>query len=50
MCVYVFFNRDIEKTVYNVCSSQEVKVSWQEMIDIGRNIVTNKIPLNGVAW
>lgn len=43
-------NKDIEKTVYNVCSSQEVKVSWQEMIDIGRNIVTNEIPLNGVAW
>ena len=31
-------------------SSAEIKVSWQEMIDIGRSIIVNKVPLNGVAW
>lgn len=31
-------------------SSAEMKVSWNEIIDIGRGIVATKIPLNGVLW
>lgn len=31
-------------------SSAEMKVSWNEIIDIGRGIATTKIPLNGVLW
>lgn len=31
-------------------SSAEIKVSWQEVVDLGRWIVKNKLPLNGVFW
>nr|QGV11526.1 FAR9 [Tetrastichus brontispae] len=42
-------NKDREKRVYNLTSSSEFKVSWAEIIDIGRR-VTEKVPLNGVVW
>lgn len=31
-------------------SSAEIKVSWKELIDCGRWIICNKLPLNGVVW
>ena len=31
-------------------SSAEIKLSWQEIIDLGRSIVNKKTPLNGVLW
>ncbi|XP_077299873.1 fatty acyl-CoA reductase 1-like [Arctopsyche grandis] len=43
-------NKEVDKNIYNLTSSAEIKVSWQEMIDVGRSIIINKVPLNGVAW
>ncbi|KAK0166937.1 hypothetical protein PV327_004403 [Microctonus hyperodae] len=37
------------KRVYNLTSSNEFKVSWREIIELGRK-VTEKVPLNGVVW
>lgn len=31
-------------------SSNTIKVSWNEVVDIGRWIINNKMPLNGVMW
>ncbi|XP_059061569.1 fatty acyl-CoA reductase 1 [Achroia grisella] len=41
---------DKEKNIVNFTSSAEVKVTWNEMIEAGREIITNRVPLNGVAW
>ncbi|EFA05233.2 putative fatty acyl-CoA reductase CG5065 [Tribolium castaneum] len=38
------------KRIFNLTSSAEYKVSFDEIIEIGRNVVSNKIPLNGVLW
>uniref|UniRef100_A0A1Y1MBE1 Fatty acyl-CoA reductase n=2 Tax=Photinus pyralis TaxID=7054 RepID=A0A1Y1MBE1_PHOPY len=39
-----------KRRIYNCTSSFEYKVSWQEIIEIGKRIVANRIPLNGVVW
>jgi alcohol-forming fatty acyl-CoA reductase len=43
-------NKDTSRRIYHLVSSAEIKTSWSEIIDIGRWIVKNKIPLNGVLW
>jgi alcohol-forming fatty acyl-CoA reductase len=43
------FFRDYSKRVYNLTSSAEFKVTWQEIIDIGTSLV-EKVPLNGIVW
>ncbi|XP_012263918.2 putative fatty acyl-CoA reductase CG5065 isoform X2 [Athalia rosae] len=49
-CTWNFiYNKDHEKRVYNLTSSNEFQVSWQEIIDRGRR-ATDKIPLNGIVW
>ncbi|XP_033223503.1 putative fatty acyl-CoA reductase CG5065 [Belonocnema kinseyi] len=41
--------KETEKRVYNLTSSSDFKVTWAEIIVIGRR-VTEKVPLNGVVW
>ncbi|KAJ0182890.1 hypothetical protein K1T71_000866 [Dendrolimus kikuchii] len=41
---------DKAANVVNFTSSAEIKVTWSELIDTGREIIMNKVPLNGVAW
>ncbi|KAJ9578556.1 hypothetical protein L9F63_005285, partial [Diploptera punctata] len=36
--------------IYHLTSSSELKVTWAEIIDRGRRLVTEKVPLNGVVW
>ncbi|PSN41792.1 putative fatty acyl-CoA reductase [Blattella germanica] len=43
-------NNDREKRVYHLTSSSELRITWQEIIDHGRQVVTEKVPLNGVVW
>ncbi|XP_065216154.1 putative fatty acyl-CoA reductase CG5065 [Planococcus citri] len=43
-------NKDRTRNIFHLTSSQEWQVSWQEVIDIGKSIVTNELPLNGVVW
>lgn len=43
-------NGDKKTTVVNFTSSAEIKVTWLEMIDAGRDIIMNRVPLNGVVW
>ncbi|CAG4949395.1 unnamed protein product [Parnassius apollo] len=41
---------DKTSNVINFTSSAEIKVTWSEMIDAGREIIMNRVPLNGVVW
>jgi len=36
--------------VAHMTSSNDIKVSWAEIIELGRWVIENKVPLNGVAW
>lgn len=44
------YYRDYNRRIYHLVSSPEIKVSWKELIDCGRWIIMNKLPLNGVVW
>ncbi|XP_026740172.1 putative fatty acyl-CoA reductase CG5065 [Trichoplusia ni] len=41
---------DTKSNIINFTSSAEIKVTWSEMIDAGREIIMNRVPLNGVVW
>ncbi|XP_060808997.1 putative fatty acyl-CoA reductase CG5065 [Amyelois transitella] len=41
---------DKKTNIVNFTSSAEIKVTWSEMIEAGREIIMNRMPLNGVAW
>ncbi|XP_058832003.1 putative fatty acyl-CoA reductase CG5065 [Topomyia yanbarensis] len=42
--------KDYKRNIYNLVSSAEMKVSWEGVIDLGKSITANKVPLNGVFW
>jgi fatty acyl-CoA reductase len=44
------YNKQHDKRVYNLTSSNDFKVSWAEIIDRGRRVTTEKVPLNNVLW
>ncbi|XP_072948533.1 fatty acyl-CoA reductase 1-like [Epargyreus clarus] len=46
---YIKFG-DKASNVINFTSSAEIKITWLEMIDAGRDIIMNRVPLNGVVW
>lgn len=41
---------DTTRVICHLTSSQEWRVTWQEIIDIGKSIVTTEVPLNGAVW
>jgi len=41
---------DKDRKIAHLTSSMEWQVSWQEIIDLGKEIVSEKIPLNGCVW
>ncbi|XP_026472331.1 putative fatty acyl-CoA reductase CG5065 [Ctenocephalides felis] len=43
-------NNDKERNVLHFTSSDEFKVSWQEIVELGRRVIEERLPLNGVAW
>ncbi len=47
---FYFFTRDFDRSIYHLTSSAEIKVSWEQIINIGRWVVCNRLPLNGVMW
>ncbi|XP_061392598.1 fatty acyl-CoA reductase 1-like [Musca vetustissima] len=40
----------VEMPIVNLSSSNEIKVSWKEIVEMGRWVVENRVPLNGCAW
>lgn len=47
---FSMFYSDHERNIFHLTSSQEWQVSWQEVIDIGKDIIVTEVPLNGVVW
>nr|XP_032525808.1 putative fatty acyl-CoA reductase CG5065 [Danaus plexippus plexippus] len=51
ICVWNYIKLgDTKSNVINFTSSAEIKVTWLEMIDAGREIIMNRVPLNNVVW
>ncbi|XP_063392484.1 fatty acyl-CoA reductase 1-like isoform X2 [Cydia fagiglandana] len=51
ICAWEFIENHVQNVnIVNFTSSAEIKVTWSEMIDAGREIIMNRVPLNGVAW
>lgn len=48
--IFYCYYRDYDRRIYHLVSSPEIKVSWKELIDCGRWIIVNRLPLNGVVW
>lgn len=46
---FIYFS-DKKRNIAHLTSSTEWQVSWQEIIDMGKQIVTEKIPLNNAVW
>ncbi|XP_037902545.1 putative fatty acyl-CoA reductase CG5065 [Hermetia illucens] len=42
--------KNFDIRVRHLTSSNEIKVSWQEVIELGRWVIENRLPLNGVVW
>ncbi|XP_073844215.1 fatty acyl-CoA reductase 1-like isoform X2 [Musca autumnalis] len=36
--------------IMHLSSSNEIEVTWKELIEVGRWVIENRVPLNGVAW
>lgn len=49
LLIFISF-RDYDHRFIHMVSSAEIKLSWQEIVDLGRWTVKNKLPLNGVFW
>lgn len=47
LCGQLFFRK---RRIYNLTSSAEYKLTWSEIIEIGRDVINTRMPLNGVAW
>ncbi|KAJ3667018.1 hypothetical protein Zmor_002429 [Zophobas morio] len=45
-----FFYLQNQKRIFNITSSFQHKVTNQQVIDIGRSVVCNDLPFNGVLW
>ncbi|XP_072934147.1 putative fatty acyl-CoA reductase CG5065 [Epargyreus clarus] len=43
-------NEDKSCMIYNCTSSAEVKITWSELIETGKEVIINRVPLNGVVW
>ena len=43
-------DKEIKNRITHMTSSNEIKVSWAEIIELGRWVIENRLPLNGVAW
>lgn len=43
-------NKDTGRAIMHMTSSADIKISWEQVVDMGRWIVCNKLPLNGGLW
>ncbi|XP_050526786.1 putative fatty acyl-CoA reductase CG5065 [Daktulosphaira vitifoliae] len=43
-------NNDTGKNIVNITSTDEIKVTWGEIIELGRGIATRDIPMNNCVW
>lgn len=49
--IYFYYNNTFrEKRVFNFTSTDELQVTWKEVIENGRRVIEKDFPFNGVAW
>lgn len=39
-----------EQRFYNLTSSADYNYSWEEIIEMGKDVVLNHVPFNGIVW
>ncbi|CAH1959206.1 unnamed protein product [Acanthoscelides obtectus] len=44
------FSENRKRRIYNLTSSSLYKISWSDIIEIGRKVIETRMPLNNVAW
>ncbi|KAI4454517.1 male sterility protein 2-related [Holotrichia oblita] len=49
-CMWDGVANKLVRRFYNLCSSAEYKVSYEEIINLGKQVVYERIPFNGVMW
>ncbi|KAL1463130.1 hypothetical protein WDU94_014913 [Cyamophila willieti] len=47
---YLNSKKEDRKNVCHLTTNKDYKITWQEIIDIGKDIVTSKIPFNNTLW
>ncbi|XP_066144968.1 putative fatty acyl-CoA reductase CG5065 [Euwallacea fornicatus] len=48
--VYMCKNKDKSKWIFNITSSANYKITMEEIIILGRKVINERMPLNGVVW
>jgi hypothetical protein len=42
--------RNPEHFIIHFTSSQEIRLTWEEIMDVGFGLVRNELPLNQILW
>ncbi|XP_045465464.1 uncharacterized protein LOC123674585 [Harmonia axyridis] len=50
LAITLFASLNANEKIYHVTSNQEVKISYDELIEKGKKMLETKIPFSGVAW
>ncbi|XP_050526791.1 putative fatty acyl-CoA reductase CG5065 [Daktulosphaira vitifoliae] len=43
-------NNDTERNIVNITSTDEIKITWGEIIDMGKHIAYSGLPMNNCVW
>ncbi|XP_076256452.1 putative fatty acyl-CoA reductase CG5065 [Rhynchophorus ferrugineus] len=50
ICVWDYLTRR-KQNVFNLCVPlEDVKLNWEEIIEMGKEVIYNRIPFNGIMW
>lgn len=41
---------DKEHYIVNFTSSQDIRVRWEEIVDMGQKVINEKYPINDILW
>jgi len=50
ICATLNYFLDSKHQIYNLTSSAEYKITWEEIIELGREVIEKRVPLNGILW
>mgnify|MGYP003406799829 FL=1 len=50
MLILYWFYSDKEHYIVNFTSSQDIAVTWEEILEMGQKAINEKYPINGILW
>ncbi|RZC41950.1 NAD binding 4, Sterile and/or Epimerase domain containing protein [Asbolus verrucosus] len=50
LSTWYLLNCDKNQRIFNITASSEYNLSWEELIEAGKDVIRNHIPFNGVVW